>query len=65
MVVVMGRCVVLLLNSKRVSKEKIKSPFDSNMVHFLRPCQEAQDQIQLDTIQNRTQQSLEAGAELG
>ena len=60
----MGRWVALLLSSQRISKGKIKSPFDSDMVHFLRQCQEAQDQIQLDTIQYRTQQCPEAGAEL-
>lgn len=37
--------VALLGSSKRVSKGKIKSLFDSDMVHFLRQCQEAQDQI--------------------
>lgn len=59
-----GHRGALLLSSKRISKGKIKSPFDSDMAHCLRQCQEAQDQIQLDTIQYRTQQSLEAVAEL-
>ena len=56
-----GYGVVLLLSSKRVPKGKIKYQFESDTARSLSQCQEAQDQIWLDTIPCRSQQPLEAG----
>lgn len=42
-----GHRVALLLSSKRNPKGKIKAPFGSDMVCFLKRCQEARDQTQL------------------
>lgn len=58
MVIETGHQVAMLLSSKRNSKGKIKAPFDSDVVRFRRRCQEARDQIQLDTVQSRAQLSL-------